>query len=285
MGWFERACLKSLCWPKNKASIQNATWCIFTKVADEPKVRELAGRAGCSHIQIAYIPDSIQGNSPQMGAILLQCLFQMIDLCLKDGSQMLTAPPDTIFSEGTIEAMLRVGAFGHSCVAVPHPRVSPSIFGQIKDQPLSGAELVSLTLKHGHKAWSEAEIGHERQSSFVGGIAWQKIGDKLYAVQHRLPTIYLANFIASDYAFFQKPHDGLNPTYGAWDHVWPSELIKTERQRTIGSSDAAFILEVTKDDLNIPPQAGINPHEPDSFWRSEHHNSINRQFCYIMRSE
>lgn len=223
-----------------------------------------------------------------MGAILLQCLFKMIHHCLESGAQMLTCPPDTVFSEGSIQSMRHIGRYGHSCVALPHPRVSPSIFGQIKDQALSGAELVSLTMKHGHRAWSGAEIGHSEQNSFVGGIAWQKIGkigENLLSVQHRLPTVYLSTFQGSDYTFFQKPHDGLAPTYGCWDHVWPSVLLNQERLRVIGSSDAAFVVEVTKDDLNVPPQTPINPYEPDGFWRSEHHNQILRQFCFIMRGE
>jgi hypothetical protein len=51
-------------------------------------------------------------------------------------------------------------------------------------------------------------------------------------------------------SFFQQPHDNLPPTFGCYDHVWPTDLINQERQRMIGSSDAACVLEVTKEDLN-----------------------------------
>ncbi len=245
----------------------------------------MAAQTGVPRVEYILLPDSVEGNSPNMGAYLLQCLMSMMNTCIKDGSKLLMAPPDTIFSEGTIECLLRAGAQRGSCVAVPHPRVSPSIFGKIKDVPLSGAELTTLAMKHGHKAWLEAEIGHPNQNSFVGGIAWKRLGNKTIGVQHRLPTIYLADFLPQDLIEFQKPHDNLPPTFGSWDHVWPTFLLSQERQRMIGSSDAACILEVTKEDLNVPPSHPVSKEEPDQYWRKMPHNVINRQYLYVMREE
>lgn len=283
LDWFERACVRSLCWPENRKAIQDATWTLFTKKADLEKAKELAQKTGVKNIEFAEVNESVQGNSPIMGAILLECLFQMMDKSIKDNSKVLMAPPDTIFGEGTIQALILAGQQKGTCVSVPHPRVSPSIFGGIKDAALTNAELVSLAIKHGHRAWTEAEDGHPKQNSFIGGVSWRRLGPKLIAVTHRLPTVYLAEFQPSDLSFFKQPHDNLPPTFGCYDHVWPSQLINQQRQRMIGSSDAACILEVTKEDLNVPPAVAANPHEPDAFWRDQEHNKINRQYLYVMR--
>lgn len=283
LDWFERSCIRSLSWPENRRAIKDATWTLFTKAADLERARDLAVKTGVENLEFAEILDGVEGNSPMMGKVLLECLLQMMSTSINDHSKVLMAPPDTIFGEGTIPALIAAGKQKGTCVAVPHPRVSPSIFGGIKDSALSGADLVSLALKHGHRAWTEAEDGHERQNSFVGGISWRRLGPKIIGVTHRLPTVYLAEFQPSDLSFFRQPHDNLPPTFGCYDHVWPSELIQQQRQRVIGSSDAACVLEVTKEDLNVPPIYPTNSHEPDAFYRNQHHNIINRQYLYIMR--
>lgn len=283
LDWFERSCIRSLSWPLNSQAIRNATWTLFTKNQDLERAKTLALKTGVTNIEFAGISDIVEGNTPLMGKVLLECLLQMMDSSIRDGSKVLMAPPDTIFSEGTIQALLAAGAQKGTCVAVPHPRVSPSIFGGIKDSPLTGAELTSLAMKHGHRAWTEAEDGHPKQNSFVGGISWRRLGPKVIGVTHRLPTVYLAEFQSSDITAFRQPHDNLPPTFGYYDHGWPSELITQERQRVIGSSDAACILEVTKEDLNVPPVFASNGQEPDAFYRNLHHNKINRQYMYVMR--
>ncbi len=283
--WFERACIRSLSWPKNAAAIKHATWTVFTKEKDMARVEALVKSTGVSNIEIARVAEHVEGNSPIMGAVLLECLLQMMDISIQDGAKVIMAPPDTIFADGSVDSLIVAGRQLGTCVAVPHIRVSPSIFGGIKDTPLTGAELTTIALKHGHRAWTEAEDGHAKQNSFVGGISWRRLSNKLIAMTHRLPTVYLANFLASDMSFFKQPHDNLAPTFGCYDHAWPAALIEQERQRVLGSTDAACIVEVTKEDLNVPPSVSVNPYEPDAFWRNQMHNKINRQYLYIMREE
>lgn len=285
LGWFERSCVQSLTWPENRKALKEAVWTIFTKPEDVEKAVGLAAKVGVRKIEYVELPQRVQGNSPEMGAHLLSCLNYMMAVCIKDEAKLLMAPPDTIFSEGTINSLLVSGRQKGTCVAVPHPRVNPSIFGQIKSTPLSGADLTSLAMAHGHRAWLEAEMGHPTQNSYVGGIAWQRLSSKIISVQHRLPTIYLAEFVPSDIEFYRKPHDNLAPTFGYWDHTWPSELISQGRWRMVGSSDAACILEVTKNDLNVPPPHPMDPSEPDAYWRKMPHNLLNKQYLYIMREE
>ncbi len=180
-----------------------------------------------------------------------------------------------------------MGRFGDTCVLVPHARVNASIFGALTDDPTSGAELVNLIFKHQHKSWSGSEIGIENQSTFIGGIAWEKCKgtDKTWTVMHALPTPYLMNFIPADKGFFQTSHDGSEPVFGAIDHLFPMSLIKDQRQRWIGSSDVVCIAEVTKEEANVPAKYEVNPLESDAFWRGALHNKLNRQYRYVMRGE
>ena len=285
--WFEKACIRSLCWPKNNASLKQATWHLFTRPQDEEKVKKAVEKVGVKQIRIHHLPSQLEGMPRQMGLILLDVFKFVIKDCLETNAQLLTAPPDTIFSEGTIPNLINLAKFGDTCVAVPHPRVNASVFGSIKDDPVSSKELVRLAFKHQHKAWSSSEIGADNQGTFVGGIAWQKVQDNLWAVQHMLPTLYLCSFTQTDWIFFNQrfDDDGSERVYGAFDHLWPSELVREQRQRTPGSSDACCIVEVTKEELNVPQKVQSNPLEPDAFWRGALHNRMNRQYLYMMSGE
>lgn len=281
--WMERALIRSLCWPENNSCLKYATWHMFTRAADRERVSKLTDKVGVGKVIFYDLPPTLQGTPPHMGLFLLQAFLEVMKDCLQNNAQLLMAPVDTIFSEGTVPNLLQMAKYGDTCVAVPHARVSPSIFGSIRnDEPLSGKELVTRLFKHQHQSWITSEIGINNQGSFIGGIAWQKLKTGSYLVQHHLPTIYLANFINSDYQFFQTSHDGTEPVFGAFDHLWPSKLIKEDRQRMPGSSEVACLLEVTKEDQNIPAKVDTNPSEPDAFWRGAPHNKHNRQFYYTL---
>jgi hypothetical protein len=93
----------------------------------------------------------------------------------------------------------------------------------------------------------------------------------------------LANWIPEDYAFFIN-----QPSFGSYDHTWPGErLIRQERQRYVGSSDAAFICEVTDFDKNIPPwtpeHLKVLQVHPDAFYRDNWHNAVDRLTVCIFR--
>ena len=283
--WMERTIVRSLLWPANNLAVKDSAWLIWTKRADEAKVLELARRVGFAQIDIGYLPDEVEGNHPMMGAVILKAFLQTVKMCLNNGEQLLTLPPDTVMGDGSINALRLAGQFGDTCVAVPHIRVDASILGSLTDSPMSNPALVSVAMKHQHKAFSESEIGRDMSGSFVGGIAWQKLGKNLWSVQHALPTIYLANLKQSDYHFFGQSHDGLAPTYGCFDHAWPQVLVKEQRQRTIGSSDACFIAELTRAELNVPPLTKAIIDKPDAFWRHLSHNLHNKQNLFIMRGE
>lgn len=149
---------------------------------------------------------------------------------------------------------------------------------------VSNASLVTLAFKNAHDSWKCAEIGHEKNNSFIGGIAWAKLSDGLWSAQHRLPTVYLADFNETDWDFFWS-----QVSFGGWDHRWPAEnLIRQERQRYVGSSDACFVVEITDWDKNVPPDVpreNLQGRDQDAYWNGHYHNGINRQISVILRGE
>ena len=294
---FEKTILKSLSWPRNKESIllEDYTWSFYTNKEDKEKISNLMKAAGFLNLEFrqimvptiekydqtslivtGYKEEKIDNNHPHMGLILLKCFTTEIEECLKQNAKLLLAPPDSIFGDGTIHGILSCGSIDHSCVSVPHPRVVDSIFNDLK--PLTNSELVSLSFKHLHKTWEEANVDLPMVNSYVGGVQWKKIKDDLYRVSHRLPTPYLLHFKPHDLDFFKQ-----QICFGTIDHTWPTNLFGEERIRFVGSSDLAFIVEVTARCQNIPPKYPIAPNEPDRFWRNAYHNQIYRQVYMVFR--
>ncbi len=293
---FKRACFKSLCWPKNKAAIEGATWNVYTKrehFADFDKIFEGSGFelhlheigesvrvAGCGFVKTGQC---------DAGVILLAGLRDQIARCLQAKKKCLLAPPDTIFGDGSVPNLLHLGSVPGSCVSVAHPRVLPAIVDEIEyfgatRGSVDNAHLVTLAMQHAHDSWKYGELGHAKNNSYIGGISWRRIGAGLYSVTHRLPTVYLADFAPQDFDFFWG-----QVSFGAWDHRWPAEnLLRYERQRYVGSSDAVFIIEVTEWDKNCPPEIDkqhLVGQAEDAFWNSHYHNGINRQTSVIFRGE
>lgn len=81
-----------------------------------------------------------------------------------------------------------------------------------------------------------------------------------------------------DLEYFKKDR------YDGWDHRWPATW--NQRMRYIGSSDAAFMVEVTQPNSNL---ARINRtnffHHTDSYREDRAHHKVNRQILAIFREE
>ena len=294
---FLKGTVKTLAWPANKAALDGAIWTVVTRSDHAAKIQTaLTDTFPNVKVEMKVIPATIKmqmgevdSNRIDGSVLILMHLQGEIQACIQTKSQFLMAPPDTLFGEHTVGNLRLAGAQEGTCVAVAHPRVLTDIIEDIEaTEPLSNQMLCRKALQvHAHQAWAGAEKGHKAQNSLVGGISWEKFENDestLYSVQHRLPTVYLANFIPEDLAFFIN-----QPSFGSWDHTWPGErLIRQERQRTIGSSDAAFICEVTEFDKNIPPWSkemmNVLEAAPDAFYRDSLHNCIQRQFLTIFRA-
>lgn len=283
---FQKSCLKSLSSKQNKAALydSNAKWNIFSDKKDFHHLEKIID---------AYLPELPINLVPmiELQAYLdpiQSALVMNIEECLKDNKRLLFCPPDTIFGEGTIPNMLKAGRDKGSCVAVPHPRVLPEF---LKDYSLfhtgvSNPELVTMAWKHLHKAWTDAEVGHQFRNSYSSGVSWQRLSEGLYLVEHLLPTIYLSDFLESDLMFFKSAINS-----GVWDHVWPSQIVKQFRQRYVTSSDACFIVEITDAMKNVPPIGPGWEGDPDTFWtmvtrQPDHeHNYFNKQVLSVFRGE
>ncbi len=274
LDWFERALVASLAEAGNARLLQGmlAGWDIVTRQADFQRVLAIAGRLDLR------LDLHIEDTSPAPEEILQRELVAQMKRCIASQTSLLLLPPDSLFGDGTIEALFKVGEPERVCVAVPHVRVTPRILEDRCAQ--SNARLVKAAWANLHRTWTEAETGREADNSFIGGVSWRRIRDGVYAVSHKLPTIYLAKVDASDVEWFEN-----YKTIGAWDHAWPSKVAMEQRQRTIGSSDAAFIAEVTPEFSNIPHCKKADPAEPDKYWSDKAHNFVNRNMVAIFREE
>jgi len=260
-------------------AIEGASWSFLTKKEHQNQIAHLIKDSGLKirDLDFIHLPDDF--NPHAAGAYMLQGFLHEIKMCITYGAQFLTAPPDTIFGNGSIANMREMARARDTVVFVPHVRVCPQISTELSTS-LSNAQLVGAAWRHLHKTWSEAQDGLLQINSFIGGVSWNHLRDGLYSVSHRLPTPYLINFTPEDLVFFKNQIH-----FGCIDHEWPSELIPEERMRVVGSSDAAFMVEITEPDQNVPPLEYYRHDSPDHFWRQRPHNKINRMFRSILRAE
>lgn len=275
LDWFERACFTSLTWPRNLAALKSAAveWNFYTNQGGIDRARSIIERSGIPCQTHPFAPNNSSGETLQ--PVILDHLRN----CVQTGCAFFMAPPDTIFGEGSVETICTVGSQPKTCIAVPHVRVNAEKFmGEFSGQPMENAQLVTAAFKHLHKTWTDAEAPKPLTNSFMGGVMWRRIGNNLYAVSHRLPTCYLGNIDQTDVDWFAKQHET-----GTFDHTWPVKLVKEQRQRVIGSSDGAFIVELTRENENLPPVHQVDPAEPDKFWRDLEHNYCNRNLVAIFR--
>ncbi len=269
-----RALLNSLTFERNKMALYGAKWNIFTDEEHMVQIKNMCEEA---------LPDTeiSIGTTSMLRRyidITQSAVVWQVEECLKNGSRLLMAPPDTIFGNGTIENLKMSGREKHTCVVVPHPRVIPSFLNTsdiyYRD---SNAHLVDAAWNFLHRSWTDAEEGHHMQNSFVGGVVWKEIEEGLYEVRHRLPTIYLADFTKEDLEVFKSM-----PSFGSYDHEFPSRLVHQGRQRFVASSDACFIIEITDPNKNVPP---IWDGPVTEFWRSHPHGEHDKQILSYFRSE
>ncbi len=233
--WSARGLETSLNWPLNKAALKDVGWV-------RPK------------------------NAHEVMPVLRDCIAS--------GRPLLMAPPDTIFSDGTIPTLLNMGQDRGACISFAHVRVLPGFLDDLdKDR------MVSRAWEYLHPNWVEAEACLPQSGSFYSGLSWRFLSDKLIGVQHRLPTVFYANFTPSDFGAFST--GPLN----AWDTYWPSSLFEQGRLRYVGSSDAAFAVELTERTTHGQSLMQADLQEPDKYHMTEPHNFVNRCMVSIFRKE
>lgn len=272
---FERAILKSFAWPKNAEALEGniRCWHIYTRAENKAKLSHLMERIG-QPFDIRVL-DAFKDTTGQTAA-LCNAGLEVMQACVDDGSLFFTGETDFVFADGSIETMLSIAQRPRVTVTVPHMRVLPH-FLELLDHPVGCAEMVKLAMTCPHRTWLDAEIGvkgffREHSNQYYGGLSWER-SDKMYLVQHVIPNAWISNIEPSDLDLMRKYND-----WSAWDHRLPSKFIKEGRNRVIGSSDAAFMVEITSDQERNSPNSQINTAKPDAFYRDdwadgEHHNA------------
>lgn len=287
IGQFERGTLKTLLWPKNKQVLEGSVWDVWTF---EEHVEELE-RLLFNALDIKFEPHIIQKISTPDGKLaappflLRNPMLEQMALCLNSNSKLMMLPPDTLFGDGTLSNLMKLGKDPGTCVVVPHIRTLPHVLHGISSEPLTNPKLCELAFKSLHESWTPAEKGIQPNNSFWSGVSWERLDEKLISVTHRIPTVYLASFTGQDHAFWQA-----QGSFGAWDHHWPgANLVRQERQRMPGSSDVCMIAEITGPSSNIvmstPPEISNAGHPADHYWTDTLHSSHNRQSQFIFRFE
>lgn len=275
--WFDRACVQSLELPRNKKALQEgvSVWDICTRPDNQDLVKDIAGRL---ELNIEFHLDPM-GTPDQHGDILQRALMAQMHRCIAANEGLILTPPDSIFGDGTMENLIALGQPREVCISVPHVRVRPTIL-DIPWRANSNANLVAASWKHLHRTWVESDGSRKMTNTYSGGCSWRKISENTYAVCHRIPTTYYANFNDSD-PIWWKGVDKIN----VWDHAWPSKTVAETRHRMVGSSDACFIAEVTPEFANIPPCTPNDSGEPDKYWGRAAHHMFNRNSINIFRAE
>ena len=260
--------VRSISWPKNRAALKDAVWSIHTDRAE--KARMIVEPLG---IEVEINPVPAGG----VGVKLLNSLIMDMEKCV-GGDALLTAQPDTIFGDGTIKTLVDFGLEGPNAISASHPRVVAETFPDLHE-PISNAKLVGLAFDHLHPGWEASDMRAGENNCFTGGVAWREIDQGLYAVTVRIPTTYLVRPRSSDVDFLKTCKEG------GWDHVWPQKLVEEQRHRLIGSSDAAFMVELTelKRKGALPRAARID--EPDAYRHNLDHHRTNRNSLVIWRAE
>ncbi len=273
---FETVCMRSLLQSGNIPSLirdgYTFTHTIYTRQDGElnrlKRIAEEKSREGY-RIVIDVIHD---------GANLL-FLHKFIDDGIKADAKSLFINPDLFFGNGSLKHLLAYKFKNDMCLAALHMRVDYGEFQEILkiiEGDVSNPQLVDIAMKCLHKSWSESFISDDTNNSNASGSAIEKVGNNLWAVTFRIPTVYLAKFT-------EKDRNDLSQ-FDFWDHEWPTQLMDANRYKFIGSSDMFFAVELTKTDTNIPTVEHYRRWN-DDFHCSKKHSEVNRHFLAIVRGE
>ena len=222
--WWEHS-VASLRWPRNLEVVRNARFLVWTNDPD---------RARTIYDGLDYeLADARQEEALR---ISLRRAFE-------ENAMFLFAAPDMIFGDGSIANLIEICNLAPArAIAAGHIRVVPELCDEL-NRPLTNAELVSAAFRHLHPAFRESEA-KEMNNTYDVGTSWREISDGLYVVTFHIPTVHLLAPNGDDVAYWDNP--GLN----RWDHEYPVMLIENGKHKLVGSSDAAFMVEITKETLH-----------------------------------
>jgi hypothetical protein len=169
----------------------------------------------------------------------IHALRGIIHTAVIRGSRMLVTMPDTIFAPNCVTNLMAYAKGKPVTVAAAHVRVNEELYFSRygKRFPwLTHRDMVKAAFDMGAVDVCDSNKDNVTE---VGGIAWTRINEDTRLLLHYLPTPYLCWFTPTDEDFWAKA-----PTFGHWDHIWPSLLLNERRLRVAGSSETFFLIEL-----------------------------------------
>lgn len=278
--WFENGCVRSLCWPRNRLALRRAVaFDLWTMPADAKRAKNAAERLGLP-VNVQMLEPYKHGDDEARKRSLFRALLGEMTLCVDQSSAFFWTAPDSVFGDGTAASVMELGAVPGVCVALAPMRVRAEGFIEaMGDGPIENASLVKLAFERMHPSFEQAEATRQLTNSFESGVSWRRLADGLYAVTHLCQSAYLMQPSKSDRSWFRDFNK-----FGAYDHAFPRRLVEEQRQRVIGSSDAAFVAELTSVEAHVPKLAGTDPAEPDRYRYSSPQQAANRNVVCIWRA-
>ena len=272
---FERVAARSLLQAKNKTALNGCVVSLYTDAETSGHAHMVATQLGSVDVH-EIVADWTDARTQQ------RCMLAEVRRCLDDDAAMVICNPENYFGDGAFSNLIRIGSGCRGiCVASAFPRVNRQEFlEKLPPWDVDCPTLVGLAIETLHPSWQAAWAGRAISSSYDAGITIDKLSDKLYAVNHLLPTIFMAQFVEDDYtALGQLIDAGVD---GVWDHYWPELVVAQNRQRTIGSSDAFFVTELT--DPNTHNVQLMRHYSDNRYHRDGLHIRSNRNVVSIWRA-
>lgn len=271
---FETVCMRSLLQSGNIPSLIRSGYTflhtIYTRQdGDINRLRRVAEEYSREGYEI--VVDVIHD-----GANLL-FLHKFIDDGIEANAKSLFINPDLFFGDKSLKHLLGYKFKNDMCLAALHMRVDYGKFQEIlkvTQGDISNPQLVDIAMGCLHKSWKESFTNEDTNNCNASGSSMQKVGDKLWAVTFRIPTIYLAKFNKDDRNDLSQ--------FDHWDHEWPTQLMTANRYKFIGSSDMFFAVELTKTNANIPTVEHYRLWN-DDFHCQKKHSEVNRHFLTVVR--
>lgn len=269
----------SLLWPRNHTALKRAVaWDLWSMPEDAERVESIAVRLGVPVVMNMMVPYE-ENNSAERKHRLKIALTSELRDC-QDKSAFLWIAPDSVFGDGSVQSIVELGVVPGICVALAPMRVRAEMFIEaLGAGPVSNAELVRHSFERMHKSFEDANATLPDTNSYVSGVSWRNIGPGLYAITHRKHSMYLMQPSRADVEWFTRMNK-----FGAYDHSFPKIIIQKQRQRVIGSSDAAFVAELTAFDAHVPKCMITNQAEPDYFNQDLENHAVNRNVVCIWRA-
>lgn len=268
--YWMRAGAASLLWPKNLAALKSVDvlWDIYTSTASYDEIKALAAKLPFA-TEVTVIDDEKDAS-----------LRPALHKALRAKAYFMPSPPDIIWGDGSVGNLLKLMPFAYGrCLAVPHVRVAQEKFLEtFTGEPLSNAQLVKKSFESLHEAFAGSKVPSDSSNTHTTGTVWCELDDDLYAAGFFLPTIHLMQPTEEDVSWFIKTQGP-----GHWDHRFPATLVGKDRQRNIGSSDCAFMAELTPDELVHPRKSPVIRGKWDEYSGPLAHHYANRVAVSIFR--